>query len=140
MNEEEIDHRFCTTYSEKVRLQITFSQTGVFRSKIFYKGKLIHNGEFTVVVISRDEKTAFQNILHSGNPNWHAFEGRLLAQGPIVHKDIRKIYIYVCPSILYVRDYFLKVIPVRIANFRLSTMTKVRAFGLVQESILIPFI
>ncbi|CAG7718986.1 unnamed protein product [Allacma fusca] len=119
-------HKFYpAAYSNRVVLSATFSRCGVYHGKITYKEQGIHNGEFSIIVISTEEKINFQTILNSSNPNWQAFEGRLLVHDQDLQKEMRKIFIYVCPSIIYVREYFLKIIPIKVANFRLSTMTKI---------------
>lgn len=129
-----------------VHLNITFNRPGIFHGTILYKNTVIGtntfgsnnsnygststsgggnvNGRFSIVSITNAEETSLQYIL-ANSPSWKYHKGKLLVLNESVVQKSREIYIYVSSKQLYVQEYFLKFIPVKVATFRVSSMTKV---------------
>lgn len=63
----------------------------------------------------------------AGNsPAWTAHPANLKRIGDEVQLKPRKVFLYVSPKLVYVQEFMLKVIPFKLATYRVSPMTKVR--------------
>jgi hypothetical protein len=75
--------------------------------------------------LSTAEAAAVQkNVAVKSSKAYH--EGVLVSIGKEVQTKARKVYVSVSAKQLVVKEYFLKVLPLRVATFRLSPNTKVR--------------
>lgn len=110
--------------SGRISLQIKFPEEGVFKGTLTYDNKPVHNGKFEIVVLNSNEASAVQkNVATKSSHNY--YEGRLLAIGNEVQNKVRKVYLSVTSKQLVVKEYFWKLLPMRLATFRLSPNTKV---------------
>jgi len=100
-----------------------FQKTGFFQGEITYDQLTIQQGKFDLVVLSQSEKAKVDEMLQK-DTNWIYHQAKLLVVGAKVQKG-KKIYIYVGPKQLCVRDYVWKVFPIRVATFRVTPTTKV---------------
>lgn len=117
-------HHFFNS-GDYVGLKLKFLQCGFFNGEITYNHQTILFGKFDLVCISSDrEKNCLNQIIQNPDRSWVPHEAKLLVVGSELRKG-EKIYIYVCPKQLHVRDYFWKIFPIRIATYRVTPMTKV---------------
>lgn len=105
-------------------LTLRVPEAGVFNGSLLYDGNPIQNGTFEIISLSSSEANAVQKSVVAKSPNIY-YEGKLLAIGKEVQAKLRKIYVTVSTKQLVVKEYFLKLLPIRVATFRLSPNTKV---------------
>ena len=118
-------HRFYIS-GQGIILRPNFQRPGYFHGDVTYESKTILNGSFDIVAISNGERVILDKIL-ANNPSWTYHQAKLLVLGNEIRRG-QKIYIYVSPKQLYIRDYLLKFIPMRVATFRVSSLTKVNSW------------
>lgn len=110
--------------SGRIALQIKFPEQGVFRGTLTYNDIPVQNGKFEIVVLNSHEAAAVQKNVVVKSTNVY-YEGKLLAMGSEIQTKTRKIYISITSKQLVVKEYFWKLLPIRLATFRLSPNTKV---------------
>lgn len=112
------------TEAGRVSLQTRFSEAGVYAGRLTYDEKNVQNGKFDVIVLNTTEASAVQKNVGAKSANAY-YEGKLLSIGNDVQNKVRKVYVSVTSKQLVIKEYFLKVLPIRVATFRLSPNTKV---------------
>lgn len=115
---------YTTAETGKISLQIKFKVSGVFNGTLTYDEKPVQNGKFDIIVLNTSEASAVQKNVAAKTANSY-YEAKLLSVGNDVQNKLRKVYISVTSKQLVIKEYFLKVLPRRIATFRLSPNTKV---------------
>jgi len=116
--------------SGRVALTTRFPEPGVFHGALTYNNTPIQNGSFEIIALSSAEAAAVQKNVAVKSPNAF-YEGRLISIGKDVQNKARKVYVTVSAKQLVVKEYFLKLLPIRVATFRLSPNTKVRFIDLI---------
>ncbi|PSN50365.1 Apoptosis-resistant E3 ubiquitin protein ligase 1 [Blattella germanica] len=112
---EETNHR--------IGLQVRFPSEGCFHATVSYKGIELHNGDFDIIVLSTSDAALVQKNVASKNHNI-CYEARLVSlQGERLSKP-KKVFCYVSPKQLTVKEFLLKIIPKRLVTFRLCPSTK----------------
>ncbi|KAM4662803.1 apoptosis-resistant E3 ubiquitin protein ligase 1 [Discoglossus pictus] len=141
----------CNGRQNQVLLLLTVLQTGCFQATLRYQGQPISNGHFHIIVLSDSEKAAvennvsrsgvgvfFEGYLHppsnfpntpgqrrSSSPNQE--EEREASSDGIPHermKKPKKVYFYISPKQLSVKEFYLRIIPWRLFTFRVCPGTK----------------
>lgn len=85
----------------------------------------MQNGKFEIVVLNSNEAAAVQkNVVAKSSGAY--YEGKLLAVGSEVQTKTRKVYLSITSKQLTIKEYFLRVLPIRVATFRLTPNTKVQ--------------
>lgn len=113
-----------TVETGKIYLLTRFSDPGVFHGTLSYEGKPVQNGKFDIIVLNTAEAAAVQKNVAAKSANAY-YEAKLLSIGNDVQNKVRKVYLSVTSKQLVIKEYFLKVLPIRVATFRLSPNTKV---------------
>ncbi|XP_021944995.1 apoptosis-resistant E3 ubiquitin protein ligase 1 isoform X2 [Folsomia candida] len=109
----------------RISLQIKFPDQGVFRGMLRYDNKPVQNGKFEIVVLNSNEAAAVQkNVVAKSSGAY--YEGKLLAVGSEVQTKTRKVYLSITSKQLTIKEYFLRVLPIRVATFRLTPNTKLQ--------------
>lgn len=111
-----------------VNLLMGFNCSGVYHALVSYKGSLLKNGDFNIVCLTEDEYSMVGKSVRSNNCN---FTARLLTDYHSNNIDNNKqptkprnVYCSISPKQLTIKEYYLKIIPKRIATFRLLPSTK----------------
>ncbi|XP_023722301.1 apoptosis-resistant E3 ubiquitin protein ligase 1 isoform X3 [Cryptotermes secundus] len=109
--------------SHHINLQVQFPSEGCFHAAVSYRGIELHNGDFDIVVLSASDAALVQKNVASKNHNI-CYEARLVGmQGERLSKP-KKVFCYVSPKQLTVKEFLLKFIPKRLVTFRLCPSTK----------------
>ncbi|XP_021965341.1 apoptosis-resistant E3 ubiquitin protein ligase 1 [Folsomia candida] len=118
---------FDEPYEEtlEVRLDVEIFLPGVFLASISYNGILIGNGTFDLVTLSPDEHNNLRSLI-SNNPGARFHEAKLLSSGQDLQKKPRQVYIYVAAKVLTIKEFYLGILPFRLAVFRILPATKVK--------------
>ena len=108
-----------------VALAVRFPEQGVYRGTLTYDNKAVQHGSFEILSLNPTETAAVQKNASAKSP--HTFyEGKLLAIGNEVQSKPKRVFVSVSAKQLVVKEYYFKLLPVRVATFRLSPNTKVR--------------
>lgn len=110
--------------SGRVALTIRFPEPGVYHGSLTYEKEPISNGTFETLALTTTEAAAVQKNVAVKSPNTY-YEGKLLGIGNEVQNKTRKVYVSVSSKQVVLKEYFLKVLPIRLATFRVSPNTKV---------------
>lgn len=140
----------------QVFLRLTLHQRGCFHTCISYQNQPISNGDFDIIVLNENEKSAVErNVSTSGvgmyfdaylystastaNSQWQLppMQRRLSVatedededspsdcSTPEKVKKPKKVYCYISPKQLSVKEFYLKIIPWRLFTFRVCPGTK----------------
>ncbi|XP_067009797.2 apoptosis-resistant E3 ubiquitin protein ligase 1 [Anabrus simplex] len=109
--------------SRRINLQVRFPSEGCFHATVSYRGIELHNGDFDIIVLSGSDATLVHKNVASKNHNI-CYEARLVSiQGERLTKP-KKVFCYVSPKQLTVKEFLLKFIPKRLVTFRLCPSTK----------------
>ncbi|KAE8585976.1 hypothetical protein XENTR_v10021516 [Xenopus tropicalis] len=139
----------CSGSQNRVLLHLALLQTGCFQATLRFQGLPINNGNFQIIVLTDGEKTIVDNnVSRSGVGVF--FEGYLYppssspnipgqhrssstsndeesnADGHTVDrlKKPKKVYFYITPKQLSVKEFYLRIIPWRLFTFRVCPGTK----------------
>ncbi|OCT68149.1 apoptosis-resistant E3 ubiquitin protein ligase 1 isoform X1 [Xenopus laevis] len=139
----------CNGSQNHVLLHLALLQTGCFQATLRFQGMPISNGNFQIIVLSDSEKTTVDNnVSRSGVGVF--FEGYLYppssppnipgqhrsssashddesnVDGHIIDrlKKPKKVYFYITPKQLSVKEFYLRIIPWRLFTFRVCPGTK----------------
>lgn len=141
----------CHGKQNRVLMHLTLLQTGCFQATVRYQGRPISNGHFNIIVLSDAEKAAVENnVSRSGVGVF--FEGYLYppssppnvsgqqspssptqkedspppftGPAPERMKKPKKVYFYISPKQLSVKEFYLRIIPWRLFTFRVCPGTK----------------
>ncbi|XP_068110632.1 apoptosis-resistant E3 ubiquitin protein ligase 1 isoform X2 [Hyperolius riggenbachi] len=141
----------CSGEQNRVLLRLTLLQTGCFQATLRYQSHPISNGHFNIIVLSDEEKGAVEdNVSRSGVGVF--FEGYLYppsspanisalhvpsspnqredSTGPFTSNSLermrkpKKVYFYISPKQLSVKEFYLRIIPWRLFTFRVCPGTK----------------
>ncbi|XP_069805813.1 apoptosis-resistant E3 ubiquitin protein ligase 1 [Dendropsophus ebraccatus] len=141
----------CHGKQSRLLMHLTLLQTGCFQATLRYQGRPISNGHFIIIVLSDAEKAAVDsNVARSGVGVF--FEGYLYPpssppnlsaqQNPSSPsqkeesaplwsstalermKKPKKVYFYISPKQLSVKEFYLRIIPWRLFTFRVCPGTK----------------
>ncbi|KAG8562140.1 hypothetical protein GDO81_015601 [Engystomops pustulosus] len=141
----------CHGKQNRVLMQLSLTQTGCFQATLRYQGRPISNGHFNIIVLSDVEKAAVDNnVARSGVGVF--FEGYLYppssppnvskqqnpssptqkedsnplfsSTAPERMKKPKKVYFYISPKQLSIKEFYLRIIPWRLFTFRVCPGTK----------------
>ncbi|XP_077123538.1 apoptosis-resistant E3 ubiquitin protein ligase 1 [Ranitomeya variabilis] len=141
----------CHGKQQRVLMPLTLLQTGCFQATVRYQGRPISNGHFYIIVLSDAEKVVvdnnvscsgvgvfFEGYLYppSSPPN---VSGQQNPSSPRQREDStplfsfsalervkkpKKVYFYISPKQLSIKEFYLRIIPWRLFTFRVCPGTK----------------
>uniref|UniRef100_A0A8D3EBR5 Apoptosis-resistant E3 ubiquitin protein ligase 1 n=1 Tax=Scophthalmus maximus TaxID=52904 RepID=A0A8D3EBR5_SCOMX len=137
----------------QVLLRLTLRKTGCFRARISYKDQPLSNGEFDIIVLSENEKACVEKNVSTPGISIY-FEAYLYSTSSLLApqrrpsmgeeedehdspvegqpekvKKPKKVYCYISPKQLSVKEFYLKIIPWRLFTFRVCPGTKFTYYG-----------
>jgi hypothetical protein len=103
-----------------------FPEPICLRARITYDGQLIPNASFDIIVLSSCDTTLVHKNIASRKHNI-SYDAKLLSvDGQPKSGKPRKVLCYIGPKQFTIKEMILKIIPKRIATFRLCPSTKVK--------------
>ncbi|XP_013781434.2 apoptosis-resistant E3 ubiquitin protein ligase 1-like isoform X1 [Limulus polyphemus] len=113
----------CHPQSSRIGLILKLDKEGCYRATVFYCGAALRNGDFHIIVLNRGDACLVQkNVAKKSHNIW--YEARLISvDGQRLPKS-KKVYCYISPKQLTIREFMLKFIPKRFTTFRLCPSTK----------------
>lgn len=113
---------------DKVNLRINvialFPEPISLRVRIVYEGQLIPNALFDLLVLSSCDTTLVHKNIASRKHNI-CYDAKLLSIAGQPKSKPRKVLCYIGPKQFTIKEMILKIIPKRVATFRLCPSTKV---------------
>ncbi|CAL4080991.1 unnamed protein product, partial [Meganyctiphanes norvegica] len=118
--------------SRRISIQISLQWPGCYRAQVTYCNKTLTNGNFDIIVLAGGDA---EQVLKTMKRRAHdGYEARLISQSGNHLAKPKKVYCYVTPKQLIVKEFFLKVIPKRVCTFRLCPSTKFHFTGTNNQS------
>lgn len=113
---------------DKVNLRINvialFPEPISLRVRILYEGQLIPNAYFDLIVLSSCDTTLVHKNIASRK--LAIYDAKLLSISGEAKSKPRKVLCYIGPKQFTIKEMILKIIPKRVATFRLCPSTKVQ--------------
>ncbi|CRK94157.1 CLUMA_CG007676, isoform A [Clunio marinus] len=113
---------------DKVNLRVNvialFPEPISLRVRILYEGQLIPNALFDLIVLSSCDTTLVHKNIASRK--LAIYDAKLLSIAGDVKSKPRKVLCYIGPKQFTIKEMILKIIPKRVATFRLCPSTKIQ--------------
>ncbi|KAG8230998.1 hypothetical protein J437_LFUL010014 [Ladona fulva] len=109
--------------THRISLQVQLPTEGCYHATVSYHGLILNNGDFDIIVLSNsDASLVHKNVATKNHNIW--YEARLISiHGEKLPKP-KKVFCYVSPKQLTIKEFLLKFIPKRLVTFRLCPSTK----------------
>ncbi|KFM69498.1 hypothetical protein X975_06284, partial [Stegodyphus mimosarum] len=111
----------CYPLVSRLALVLKFPKEGCYRATVSYKGQTIQNGDFHVIVLNKEEAFMVQKNVAKKNK---CYEVKLLAINGERNQKPKKVYCYISPKQLTLKEYMWKFFPKHLITFRLCPSTK----------------
>ncbi|XP_046612589.1 apoptosis-resistant E3 ubiquitin protein ligase 1 isoform X2 [Neodiprion virginianus] len=109
--------------NQRICLRVSFPKEGCYHATVSLAGLQLHNGDFDIIVLSSSDATLVHKNVASKNPHI-CYEAKLMGMQGEHYSKPRKVFCYVSPKQLTIKEYLLKFIPKRLVTFRLCPSTK----------------
>lgn len=116
--------------NSRVNIVALFPEPICLRAVISYEGQKIPNADFDLIVLSSSDTTLVHKNIASRKHNI-CYEAKLLSIAGQPKGKPRKVLCYVGPKQFTIKEMILKIIPKRVATFRLCPSTKVSDSSLI---------
>ncbi|XP_033636147.1 apoptosis-resistant E3 ubiquitin protein ligase 1-like isoform X2 [Asterias rubens] len=117
--------------SKQLALRVRMESTGCYRAIATYKQQKISNGEFNILVLCEsDAEKVNKNVDKKSS---EGYEASLLAHNNTRQRRPKKVYCYISPKQLTVKEFYLRIIPRRLQTFRVCPATKFNFNGEQQD-------
>ncbi|XP_066279414.1 apoptosis-resistant E3 ubiquitin protein ligase 1-like isoform X2 [Branchiostoma lanceolatum] len=114
-------------HTKQIVMYLKLDSLGSYKAVGTYRGSSLKNGEFNILVLSKTDSSMVQKNVAKKSVNvW--YEAFLLQVGE--GKKAKKVYCYISPKQLTVREFILRIIPRRLYTFRVCPSTKFTFSGL----------
>lgn len=111
-----------------ISLTINVKETGCYQASITHQDTPIRNGSFTLLVLNERDAEKVNKSFEKKNGNAN-FECMLLACNQEKLRKPKKVFCYISPKQLTVKEFYLKFIPKRLFTFRVCPATKFQFNG-----------
>ncbi|CAL1275254.1 unnamed protein product [Larinioides sclopetarius] len=111
----------CYSLISRLVLVLKFPREGCYRATVSYKGQTIQNGDFHVIILNQEESFMVQKNVAKKNK---CYEVKLLALNGDRYQKPKKVYCYISPKQLTLKEYMWKFFPKHLITFRLCPSTK----------------
>ncbi|XP_064623307.1 apoptosis-resistant E3 ubiquitin protein ligase 1-like isoform X2 [Lineus longissimus] len=116
-------------YNRRFVMDMKLSKEGCFSVTTAINGQRLKNGEFDAIVLSvNDAAVVKKNVSKRSHSLW--YESRLLSKdlngrdGKEGKDKVKKVYCYISPRQLIIKEFYLKIIPKRLFTIRVCPSTK----------------
>ncbi|XP_055309556.1 apoptosis-resistant E3 ubiquitin protein ligase 1 isoform X2 [Sitodiplosis mosellana] len=124
VRDEKLSDAIILSYDKvNMRISVTmlFPEPICVKACITFKGRKIPNGEFEIIVLSSSDTTLVHKNISKRNI---CYEAKLMNVFSQQKSKPRKVVCYIGPKQITIKERILKIIPKRIATFRLCPSTK----------------
>ncbi|KAG8182939.1 hypothetical protein JTE90_010568 [Oedothorax gibbosus] len=116
----------CYSLISRLVLVLKFPKGGCYHATVSYKGQNIQNGDFHVIILNQEESSLVQKNVAKKNK---CYEVRLHSLNGEHFSKPKKVYCYISPKQLTLKEYLWKFFPRHLATFRLCPSTKFKFQG-----------
>lgn len=113
--------------NSRINVIVMFPEPICLRARISYEGQQIPNAFFELIVLSSCDTTLVHKNIASRKHNI-SYDAKVLSVAGQPKSKPRKVLCYIGPKQVTLKEMILKIIPKRIATFRLCPSTKVSFF------------
>ena len=106
----------------RIGLVLKLDKPGLYRGSVTYRGNSISTGDFNVIVLNTNDATLVSKNAKKNHSV--SYEAKLLSLNNERFAKPKKVFVYVSPKQLTIKEYILKIIPKRLITFRLCPSTK----------------
>ncbi|GAB6024585.1 hypothetical protein CHUAL_009733 [Chamberlinius hualienensis] len=108
---------------QRTILCLKFDEEGCYKAEVKYKSNPVRNGEFNIIVLSKEDAIMVTKNVSRKNHNVY-YEGKLMSVNGESLLKPKKIYLNLSPKQLTIKEMIFKFIPKRLYTFRLCPSTK----------------
>ncbi|XP_064603718.1 apoptosis-resistant E3 ubiquitin protein ligase 1-like [Liolophura sinensis] len=113
----------CDPQSKRLTMHIRMHREGCFQAVVTYGDVKLCNGDFNILVLSSDDTAQVCKALAKKSHNlW--YEARLTSCNHEVYEKAKKVYVYISPKQLTLKEFYLKFIGKKLFTFRVCPSTK----------------
>ncbi|XP_052769261.1 apoptosis-resistant E3 ubiquitin protein ligase 1-like isoform X1 [Mya arenaria] len=113
---------FYNSRQKQLLMQIKMERVGCYQASVSYGDVSLKNGDFNILVLSSDDHTCVEKNISKSHNIW--YEARLIECNHEKLCKPKKVYIYITPKQLKLKEYFLKIIGKRLFTYRVCPSTK----------------
>lgn len=114
--------------NSRIALVLNLNKVGCYQVNVSYRGTSLSNGDFHVIVLSKsDAALVRKNVAKKSHNIW--YEAKLIAMNCERLSKPKKVFVYISPKQLTIKEYVLRIIPKRLITFRLCPSTKFQFKG-----------
>lgn len=114
--------------NSRIVLVLKLDKVGCYQVSVSYRGTSLNNGDFHVIVLSKSDATLVRkNVAKKSHNIW--YEAKLIAMNCEKLAKPKKVFVYISPKQLTIKEYVLRIIPKRLITFRLCPSTKFQFKG-----------
>ncbi|XP_043274766.1 apoptosis-resistant E3 ubiquitin protein ligase 1 isoform X2 [Venturia canescens] len=109
--------------NQRIRLKVGFPKGGCYHATVSLSGLQLHNGDFDIIVLEGPVARMVHNNVASKDPDI-CYAAKLLGMQGEKFSKPKKVFCFISPKQLTIKEYLLKFIPKRLVTFRLCPSTK----------------
>ncbi|CAG5115250.1 unnamed protein product, partial [Candidula unifasciata] len=111
------------TQDKKLVMYIKIDKEGCYQAIVSYGDIKLRNGEFDILVLNVLELNKVQkNVSKQKHNLW--YEARLLTQNGEKLDKPKKVYLYISPKQMTIKEFYFKIYPKKLCTFRVCPWTK----------------
>ncbi|KAK3093591.1 hypothetical protein FSP39_017830 [Pinctada imbricata] len=108
---------------KQLTMHINMEKEGCYQATVSYGDIKLRNGDFTILVISKEDMAHVNKNLTKKRHNiW--YEARLLSKDHESTDKAKRVYVYISPKQLTLKEYYLKIIGKKLFTWRVCPSTK----------------
>ncbi|XP_034174237.1 apoptosis-resistant E3 ubiquitin protein ligase 1 isoform X1 [Osmia lignaria lignaria] len=108
---------------QRIRLKVSFPKGGCYHATVSLAGLQLHNGDFDIIVLESDVARMVHHNVASKDPDI-CYAAKLLGMQGEKFSKPKKVFCFISPKQLTIKEYLLRIIPKRLVTFRLCPSTK----------------
>ncbi|KAG5675377.1 hypothetical protein PVAND_005286 [Polypedilum vanderplanki] len=119
--------------NSRINVIVLFPEPICLRARITYEGQQIPNAHFDLIVLSSCDTTLVHKNIASRKHNI-SYDAKLLSVAGQPKSKPRKVHCYIGPKQFTIKEMILKIIPKRIATFRVCPSTRIHFLATTSSS------
>lgn len=108
---------------KKLTMYIQMEKEGCFQATVSYGDVRLKNGDFSILVLNSEELTKVKKNVVKRRHNLY-YEVRLLACNNETLEKPKKVFLYISPKQITLKEFYLKIYPKKLFTFRVCPSTK----------------
>ncbi|XP_070180625.1 apoptosis-resistant E3 ubiquitin protein ligase 1-like [Littorina saxatilis] len=108
---------------KRLTMFIKMEKEGCYQATVSYGDVKLKNGEFSIIVLSGDELAKVKKNVVKRRHNLY-YEVRLVACNNEKLEKPKKVYLYISPKQLTLKEFYFKIYPKKLCTYRVCPSTK----------------